>query len=234
MIIENQGKNKCISINQKLTHENIIFYDSKNMLPANLVGNIRNYIEMKSPDIKNDKKYWNFYVVDRYREDIIQQLKTIIQNNLCHTRTVLVISGSLDKNIIKYLYLPIKGIVSLTYLTNEYKTVLSSLEKYEMFLDHDLQKELISVININTPSSIPVKKFILNKNKITINLSEREYQLLQFLLDGYNVSEIANKMSFSQSTISQNLGDLLKKMKASSRTAAAVEVIRNGWIYTCR
>ncbi|WP_280770876.1 LuxR C-terminal-related transcriptional regulator [Salipaludibacillus daqingensis] len=208
----------------------ILFNDSKDLMPTSLIENVSNHIEMRKFQSGNNIKHWNFYVVDGYSEQTKQQLETHLHYDHCNTRTLLVISGPLDKNIIKYLLLPINGIVSLSFLNFEYETILNSLEKNAMFLEQGLHKNLSSELDFKKTFSKPIKQFILNKDKITLELSDRDYQVLQLLLDGHSNSEIAEKMHFARSTVSTIISSLLKKMQASDRTDATVKTIRNGWV----
>ena len=48
------------------------------------------------------------------------------------------------------------------------------------------------------------------------NLSNRELEIFQLLVDGYRISEIANKLAISDKTVSSHKKNLMQKMHFSS------------------
>jgi len=227
-----------LKMNEKIIQQhqmNVEFHDPKELTNPTLMTDISNLldsIEFKNmePHKENSITQWNFYIIDGYSYQTKQYLEAHLKTGQQDTRTLLVINGSLDTNVLKYLLLPINGIVSLTYLSSEYRAVLDYLSGNSMFLQQGLHKNLSKEVDFKKCYSKPIKQFILNKNKITVDLSNRDYQVLQLLLDGHSNSEIAEKMHFARSTVSTIISSLLKKMEASDRTDATVKTIRNGWV----
>lgn len=63
--------------------------------------------------------------------------------------------------------------------------------------------------------------FIMNEAEFKkLNLSNREYEVLQLLAKGYSNAEIADKLCLSLSTIKTHVSNLLFKMDVKSRTQA--------------
>ncbi len=60
------------------------------------------------------------------------------------------------------------------------------------------------------------------------NITEREYILLSYIVNGYNNKEIAFKMNLSDGTIRNNISKLLEKLKLKDRTQLAVYAVKHG------
>jgi two-component system response regulator DegU len=224
-----------LRMNEKIRQKSVEFIDPNERISSSLITTISN--QLNTADFKTLEKqtgnfanHWSFYIIEGYNEQAKRYLEKHLKQGQQHTRTVLVINGPLDKNTLKFLLLPINGIVSLSFLSLGYKEVIESLLKDAMFLQQELHKNLSKEVDFKKSYSKPIKQFVLNKNKITVELSDRDYQVLQLLLDGHSNSEIAVKMHFARSTVSTIISALLKKMNASDRTDATVKTIRNGWV----
>lgn len=62
------------------------------------------------------------------------------------------------------------------------------------------------------------------------NLTEREYEVLQKIVDGKTNSEIAKEMCISVHTAKAHVGNILAKLAVSDRVKAAVKAIRTNMI----
>lgn len=61
----------------------------------------------------------------------------------------------------------------------------------------------------------------INHQKIKeLEITPREYEVLQFILEGLSNKEIAEKLFLSESTIKTHVSNLLSKLNAKSRTQA--------------
>lgn len=68
---------------------------------------------------------------------------------------------------------------------------------------------------------IPVDAFVLNEAELQkLNLSKREYEVLQLLTKGYSNAEIAAELFLSLSTVKTHVSNLFVKMDVKSRTQA--------------
>lgn len=71
------------------------------------------------------------------------------------------------------------------------------------------------------------KGFTINKTELKkLNLSNREYEVLQLLAKGYSNADIAESLFLSVSTIKTHVSNLLMKMDAENRTQALVKARR--------
>lgn len=65
------------------------------------------------------------------------------------------------------------------------------------------------------------EEFILNEEGLKrLNLTNREYQILKLIVQGYSNSEIADKLFLSLSTIKTHVSNLYTKMNVKSRFKA--------------
>lgn len=75
------------------------------------------------------------------------------------------------------------------------------------------------------------KKFVLNKTELQrLNLTNREYQILQLLAQGYSNAHIADQLFLSLSTIKTHVSNLYSKMEVKNRfqamtKAKAMEIV---------
>lgn len=73
--------------------------------------------------------------------------------------------------------------------------------------------------------ALPVQKIDLQKIK-ALDITEREYEVLQAISDGLSNKEIADKLYLSESTIKTHVSNLLLKLNAKRRTQA-IQVAKN-------
>ena len=67
------------------------------------------------------------------------------------------------------------------------------------------------------------KIFVLNQAGLeSLQLTKREYQILQLIVQGYNNAEIASKLFLSLSTIKTHVSNLYTKMNVKNRYKAIV------------
>jgi len=59
----------------------------------------------------------------------------------------------------------------------------------------------------------------------------REHEVLELMAQGKENAEIAASLVISEQTVKFHVGNIYTKMGVSSRTAAVVEAIRNGWVW---
>lgn len=65
------------------------------------------------------------------------------------------------------------------------------------------------------------EKFVLNESELKrLDLSSREYEVLQLLSKGYSNADIANHLFLSLSTIKTHVSNLYTKMDVKNRTQA--------------
>ena len=91
-------------------------------------------------------------------------------------------------------------------------------------------QELITVIHnvMKGYSTFPLSK----KEEISFfkNLTDNELNIIRLYCQGNNRKEIANKLSFSESTIKNNIPLILEKTGFASMSKFAIWLMQNGFI----
>ena len=69
-----------------------------------------------------------------------------------------------------------------------------------------------------------------DKNNEKIKLTEREYDVLKLIADGYNNAEISEKLYISIHTAKAHVCNILHKLSVDDRTQAAIKALKDGII----
>ena len=69
-----------------------------------------------------------------------------------------------------------------------------------------------------------------NKINPMDNLTNRQTEVLKYLIKGYSNPQIAEELSISLSTVKAHVSAILEKFNVKTRIEVATEVIRNGYI----
>nr|WKN37413.1 response regulator transcription factor [Tunicatimonas sp. TK19036] len=73
----------------------------------------------------------------------------------------------------------------------------------------------------------PQDEFTINKTELEkLNLTRREYEVLQLLTQGHSNAEIADNLFLSLSTVKTHVSNLLVKMEVKNRTQATEKAKR--------
>ncbi len=102
--------------------------------------------------------------------------------------------------------------------------LLQSL-KLVMLGEKVLPTHLAALLINGMGSSAPTRLNTANSHGLT----EREVQILQFLVQGDSNKMIANRLGITVSTVKVHMKTLLRKTNATSRTQAAIWALNNGF-----
>lgn len=69
-----------------------------------------------------------------------------------------------------------------------------------------------------------------NRRASTAELSERELQVLKYVVEGLSNNEIAERIHISENTVKKHLGSILEKLSLSNRVEVAVYAVREGLV----
>ena len=62
------------------------------------------------------------------------------------------------------------------------------------------------------------------------SLSDREFEILELLVQGLPHKKIAMQLDLSKSTVDFHVGNILRELGAENSLQAVVEAIRRGWV----
>lgn len=130
------------------------------------------------------------------------------------------------------------GILSILLL------LLIELGKYSIYTS-DYYKEFLITISAaalvvfgiilrnywTTKDNVLKGDFVTNKEKLDmLQISKREFEVLQKIADGYSNSEIAEKLFVSENTVKTHVSNLLSKLNVKRRTEAIKQAKEYGLI----
>ncbi|SDZ63237.1 two-component system, NarL family, response regulator DegU [Evansella caseinilytica] len=222
---------------------NIQFVDSYYEIPVAMKEEVAHQIKVHASQISDTlpsmsmspQKDWLFFVVDGYNKESLLKMKQELQQIiLSQTYIIILNKNPLQKEMLEYLSLKVNGIVSLSFLMTYQSMVIRSIIEKGIFLEPQFHKTLILEIERKNSRDKPIKKLILNKEKVDAFLTKKEQDILQLLLEGKSNKNIAEILYFAPSTIGTIISCLLKKIDANDRTDAMVKAIRNGWVDAVR
>ncbi|WP_026691424.1 LuxR C-terminal-related transcriptional regulator [Alteribacter aurantiacus] len=179
--------------------------------------------------------HFDFIVILAHTHDrqTVRRLEALSDSD-AHTRVIVASVDDNPTSLFPYIHQPIQGFMSLGYFLESVPFVLKHMKHQPLFLEPAYHSVLIGEIERIKLREQPIRKLILQKEKVKDILTENEQNVLQLLLEGNNNLNIAQSLYLAPSTISTIISHLLKKMHANDRTDALVKSIRNGWVDAAR
>lgn len=68
------------------------------------------------------------------------------------------------------------------------------------------------------------------RSDLPYGLTDREHEVLEAAATGMTSKQIGHKLNISHETVNRHIGNVLLKMKTSSRTGACVRGVKEGWL----
>lgn len=120
--------------------------------------------------------------------------------------------------------------ISIASLTNAVNSVMDGA----IWVDPLISKTLVSLIRpqpVSTANPALLKQTIVNTIEKSPNrLSEREMEVLSYLVSGMSNKQMAEQMFVSQETIKTHLRHVFEKLDAADRTQAAIKALKLGLV----
>jgi two-component system NarL family response regulator len=96
-------------------------------------------------------------------------------------------------------------------------------------------EELVSAVRAINRGQVVISptvagKFLNLEHSEPTPLLDSERELLKLIAEGYENTEIAARLSFSESTVKRHLRNILEKLQLHNRVQAAVYAAKKGWI----
>ena len=103
---------------------------------------------------------------------------------------------------------------------NKLLTAIATVREGATYLDVQIARKIIDCIQTN-----PAKQTRPNKAE---QLSKRELEVLELIVEGYSNPEIAKQLDLSVNTIKTYVRSIMNKLTVSDRVQAAVTALRSG------
>jgi DNA-binding NarL/FixJ family response regulator len=95
----------------------------------------------------------------------------------------------------------------------------------DLWLDSSIAQKVLNLLPRSKPKSG-------QRKPIYAELSDRESQVLQLIVEGFSNQAIAEKLKISKETVKTHVRHLMDKLAVSDRTQAAVKALRYGLVNT--
>ena len=145
-----------------------------------------------------------------------QQIKQALPN----TKVVVLTSHTADTEIIAALSIGADAYCLKGIDFNKLLTAIATVREGATYLDLQIARKIIDCIQTN-----PAKQTRLNKPE---QLSKRELEVLELIVEGYSNPEIAKQLNLSVNTIKTYVRSIMNKLTVSDRVQAAVTALRSG------
>lgn len=103
--------------------------------------------------------------------------------------------------------------------------VLEMVRDGAIWLDPAIARMVMSALPITLP-----QKSSISRERYNVELTEREREVLSFIVDGLSNKEIAEALSVTVNTVKAHVGNIIQKLAVDDRTQAAVKALRDGLI----
>ena len=103
---------------------------------------------------------------------------------------------------------------------NKLLTAIATVQEGSTYLDAQIAQKIVSHLQPN-----PVRK---NKQNTAEQLSKREYEVLELIVEGYSNPQIAEELNLSTNTVKTYVRSIMNKLMVSDRVQAAVTALRSG------
>lgn len=139
-----------------------------------------------------------------------------------------------EKNIYKakkVLEEEIAGLISCEKFLEYSSESMKMLRKYSFILEPMLNYEIADAVKNKRERQLPIKRFVLQQEKVDIPLKKPELAILQLLLDGKGTVEMAEELFYSVKTVKRYISNLIRAIGTADRTGVVVHAIRKEWAH---
>ena len=162
-------------------------------------------VEQKKPDIL----FIDAAIPDL---DIVKTLE-LIKEKSAETRVLLLLHKVDEEVIINAVSLGVRGYLTDLSKTEQLIQAIRTISKDEIWAQRRIvTKALARILYSEEGKPRPLQ----------LNLTKREEQIVNLVMQGYSNKRIANKLSLSEKTVKNHLGVIFKKLGISSRLQLAI------------
>jgi len=152
-----------------------------------------------------------------------------IKNELPACRIVMVTSHDLQEDVIAALAANCDGYCLKDIDGAQLSRAIFSVYNGAIWLDPSIAKKLIKVYVDQPAAKATVASGGSSATTASV-LSERELEVLSYVVDGLTNQEIAARLTVSPETVKTHMRHIMEKLSVSDRTQAAVRALRDGLI----
>ena len=165
-------------------------------------------VEQKKPDI---------LFIDAAIPDLdIVKIMELIKEKSAETRVLLLLHKVDEEVIINAVSLGVRGYLTDLSKTEQLIQAIRTISKDEIWAQRRIvTKALARILYSEEGKPKPLE----------LNLTKREEQIVNLVMQGYSNKRIANKLSLSEKTVKNHLGVIFKKLGISSRLQLAIYLL---------
>jgi len=143
-----------------------------------------------------------------------------IKEELPDTRVVMLTVSDEDSDLFKAVQLGADGYLLKDLNSKEFINMIEGLEKGEAAINRKMAARVMSGF----------QQLATQKAEEPNQLTEREIELLHWMVEGFSNKGIAQKLFISENTVKYHIRNILQKLGAQNRTEAVATAIRQGLI----
>lgn len=177
-----------------------------------------------------------FTVIKRYKPNLLVvdanlvELESLNKVKTPDTKIILLSGNEYDENfVIKALYLGVKGFLLRSMHSELLIEALVTVFQGRFWLHPNVSHCLMNEYTKLRKKHLEVDNVIEVDRPLHI-FTNREYEILELLVEGDSNLEIATKLGITEFTVKTHVRNILGKMHVNDRTNAVVSAIRNGWV----
>jgi len=195
---------------------------NNNKYNFNLIENFKSYRDIKgekrvfTPDIVlicatcNFENYEKTSSAMNFIKNIYPDSKLMIINNYFN-----------DEQQAKILHFGVKGFLTIDADINDFSKGIEAVYNNDLWIS----RKVINLYFKDTDSlNLNISKEMSQLNPY--NLTNREFEILKYLINGYKNKDIGNKLYISEKTVKVHVNKIYKKLGVNNRTSAVKKVIQ--------
>ena len=146
-----------------------------------------------------------------------QQIKAALPQ----TRILMLTSHTADTEIIAALSSGADAYCVKGIDFDKLLTAIATIQKGATYLDTQIAQKIINYLPTNLSKQT---------NNTSEQLSKRELEVLEFIVEGYSNPEIGKQLNLSTNTVKTYVRSIMNKLMVSDRVQAAVTALRSGLV----
>lgn len=127
-----------------------------------------------------------------------------------------------DEQVFRVMEAGAKGYILKSYLATELWTAINTMLKDQVYLSPEVATSFFRLFHFYSGRSLATRQ--------QLHLTEREQEVLQWLVQGASNELIAEKLYITVATVKAHLTGIFQKLSVTSRTQAIVKALKLGLV----